>query len=111
MSVFDLVFANYGLDRGLGGDHVARDYGAMEPYTPAWAEKITGVPADHIITVAREFASNDAVTQGQSSVILGAGPHNWYNMALNYRDLINLQWSCCCGGQSARSAQRVGGQA
>jgi hypothetical protein len=37
-TVFDLFCANYGLDRGLGGDHVARDYDAMEPYTPAWAE-------------------------------------------------------------------------
>src|SRR3546814_14433559 len=42
-TVFDLFCANYGLDRGLGGDHVARDYGAMEPYTPAWAEKITEI--------------------------------------------------------------------
>jgi nitrate reductase alpha subunit len=30
-TVFDLFCANYGVDRGLGGDHVARDYDAMSP--------------------------------------------------------------------------------
>src|SRR3546814_322031 len=58
-TVFDLFCANYGLDRGLGGKHVARDYGDMEPYTPAWAEKITGIPAEQIVTVAREDRKND----------------------------------------------------
>ena len=33
------------------------DYDEDVPYTPAWAEKITGVPRDQIITVAREFAA------------------------------------------------------
>ena len=45
-TVFDLLCANYGLDRGLGGDNVASDYDDDEPYTPAWAEHITGVPRD-----------------------------------------------------------------
>ena len=36
-TVFDLLCANYGLDRGLGGEHVARDYADASPYTPAWA--------------------------------------------------------------------------
>jgi nitrate reductase alpha subunit len=56
-TVFDLMCANYGLDRGLGGDHVARDYNEDQPFTPAWAEAITGVPRQHIIHVAREFAT------------------------------------------------------
>uniref|UniRef100_UPI002632A204 molybdopterin-dependent oxidoreductase n=1 Tax=uncultured Sphingorhabdus sp. TaxID=1686106 RepID=UPI002632A204 len=43
-TVFDLFCANYGLDRGLGGEHVSNDYADNIPYTPAWAEKITGVP-------------------------------------------------------------------
>ena len=34
------------------------------PYTPAWAEKITGVPRDQIITVAREFAAQRREDQG-----------------------------------------------
>ena len=34
-SVFDLFVANYGLDRGFGGDHVAGSYDENVPYTPA----------------------------------------------------------------------------
>ncbi|STT48081.1 respiratory nitrate reductase subunit alpha [Klebsiella pneumoniae] len=34
-----------------------------ESYTPAWAEKITGVSRAHIIRTAREFADNaDKIT-------------------------------------------------
>ncbi|MEQ8738196.1 MAG: molybdopterin-dependent oxidoreductase, partial [Hoeflea sp.] len=44
-TVFDLFAGNYGLDRGFGGGNVATDFNADVPYTPAWAEKITGVPA------------------------------------------------------------------
>ncbi|WP_299378961.1 molybdopterin-dependent oxidoreductase, partial [uncultured Kiloniella sp.] len=57
-TVFDLFVANYGLDRGLGDDTCAKSYDENVPYTPAWAEKITGVSKEHIITVAREFADN-----------------------------------------------------
>ncbi|NKI98570.1 nitrate reductase subunit alpha [Novosphingobium sp. SG707] len=99
-TVFDLLCANYGLDRGLGGDFVARDYGEMTPYTPAWAEKITGIPADHIITTAREFAANAEATKGKSMVILGAGLNHWYHMDMNYRGIINLLVMCGCVGQS-----------
>ena len=61
------------LDRGFGGEHVAKSYDENVPYTPAWAEKITGVPRDQIITVAREFALNAEKTKGRSMVIIGAG--------------------------------------
>ncbi len=43
-TVYDLFLANYGLDRGFGGGNVATSFDADEPYTPAWAERITGVP-------------------------------------------------------------------
>jgi len=46
-TVFDLFCANYGLDRGLGGEWVASDYDADIPYTPKWAEKITGRSSGH----------------------------------------------------------------
>jgi len=99
-TVFDLFCANYGLDRGLGGEHVATSYDDMEPYTPAWAEKITGVPRAEIITVAREFATNAEKTNGRSMVILGAGLNHWYHMDMNYRGIINLLVMCGCIGQS-----------
>ena len=43
-TVFDLLCANYGLDRGLGGD-CAKSFEDDVPYTPAWQESITGVAA------------------------------------------------------------------
>ncbi len=109
-TVFDLLCANYGLDRGLGGEHVARDYAAMSPYTPAWGEKITGVPADAIITAAREFAANAEATNGKSMVILGAGLNHWYHMDMNYRGIINLLVMCGCIGQSGGGWSHYVGQ-
>eukprot|EP01037_Dinobryon_pediforme_P017516 gene17516-17716_t len=99
-SVFDLFVANYGVDRGFGGKHVATSYDDMEPYTPAWAEKISGVPRAQIITVAREFAKNAEKTKGRSMVIVGAGLNHWYHMDMNYRGIINMLVMCGCVGQS-----------
>ena len=71
---YDLFVANYGVDRGFGGEQRRQDATTtIVPYTPAWAEKITGVPRDQIITVAREFALNAEKTKGRSMVIIGAG--------------------------------------
>ena len=72
-SVFDLFVANYGVDRGFGGEHVAKSYDENVPYTPAWAEKISGVPRDQIIQTAREFARNAEKTNGRSMIIIGDG--------------------------------------
>ncbi|BCX87670.1 nitrate reductase/nitrite oxidoreductase, alpha subunit [Methylomarinovum tepidoasis] len=98
-TVFDLLVANHGLDRGLGGEYVAQSYDDLQPYTPAWAEKITGVPADRIIAVARAFADNAEKTCGKSMVILGAGINHWYHMDMHYRAIINLLVLCGCIGQ------------
>ncbi|MGR3762183.1 nitrate reductase subunit alpha [Roseobacteraceae bacterium NS-SX3] len=99
-SVFDLFCANYGLDRGLGGEWVTSDYDADIPGTPAWAEKITGVDRKKIIHVAREFAQNAEKTQGKSMVIIGAAMNHWYHMDMNYRGVINMLVMCGCVGQS-----------
>ncbi len=109
-TVFDLFCANYGLDRGLGGDWVADDYAKDIPYTPAWAEKITGVPADKIEVVAREFALNAEKTKGKSMVILGAGLNHWYHMDMNYRGIINMLVMCGCIGQSGGGWSHYVGQ-
>ena len=99
-SVFDLFAANYGLDRGFGGKHVAKSYDDNEPYTPAWAEKISGVPRDQIITVAREFALNAEKTKGRSMIIIGAAMNHWFHCDMNYRGAINMLVLCGCVGQS-----------
>ncbi len=109
-TVFDLFAANYGLDRGLGSQNVARSFEDDVPYTPAWAEKITGVPAKKIIAVAREFADNAEKTSGRSMVILGAGLNHWYHMDMNYRSIMNLLIMCGCVGQSGGGWSHYVGQ-
>jgi len=99
-TVFDLFVANYGLDRGLGGGNVAGSYDDDVPYTPAWQEKITGVPREQAIRVAREFADNAAKTDGRSMVIIGAAMNHWYHMDMNYRAIINMLAMCGCVGQT-----------
>jgi nitrate reductase alpha subunit len=109
-TVFDLFCANYSLDRGFGGDHVTSDYDADVPYTPAWAEKITGVKRDAIVTVAREFALNAEKTRGKSMVIIGAAMNHWYHMDMNYRGVINMLVMCGCVGQSGGGWSHYVGQ-
>ena len=109
-TVFDLFVANYGLDRGLGGDNVARSFDDNVPYTPAWQEAITGVPRDKVIAVARGFADNAAKTQGKSMVILGAALNHWYHGDMIYRGIINLLVMCGCVGQSGGGWSHYVGQ-
>ncbi|ETF03339.1 nitrate reductase A subunit alpha [Advenella kashmirensis W13003] len=99
-TVYDLLMANYGLDRCLGGDNVAASFDDDVPYTPAWQERITGVKRQDVITVARQFAENADKTQGKSMVILGAGLNHWYHMDMAYRGIINLVVMCGCVGKS-----------
>ena len=109
-TVFDLLCANYGLDRGLGGNWTAKGYDEDVPGTPKWAERITGVPADRITTVAREFALNAEKTRGKSMVILGAGLNHWYHMDMSYRGIINMLVMCGCVGQSGGGWSHYVGQ-
>jgi nitrate reductase alpha subunit len=109
-TVFDLFVANYGVDRGFGGKHVATSYDADEPYAPAWAEAITGVPRDQIVTVAREFARNAEKTHGRSMVIIGAAMNHWYHSDMNYRGVINMLVMCGCVGQSGGGWSHYVGQ-
>ncbi|KQX31937.1 nitrate reductase subunit alpha [Variovorax sp. Root434] len=99
-TVFDLQAANYGVARGLAGELAAASYDDDTPYTPAWQEKITGVPRDQVITVAREFAANAEKTHGKSMVIIGAAMNHWYHSDMNYRGVINILMMCGCIGQS-----------
>ncbi|MFO1116005.1 MAG: nitrate reductase subunit alpha [Beijerinckiaceae bacterium] len=99
-TVHDLLIANYGVDRGFGGENVAKNYDENTPYTPAWAETISGVSRDKIIQVAREFASNAEKTNGRSMVIIGAAMNHWFHCDMNYRGVINMLALCGCVGQS-----------
>ena len=99
-TVHDLFLANYGVDCGYGGDNVATSLDDDVPYTPAWAEKITGVSRDKIVQVAREFATNAEKTKGRSMIIIGAAMNHWYHADMNYRGVINMLVMCGCVGLS-----------
>jgi nitrate reductase alpha subunit len=109
-TVFDLLCANYGLDRGLGGGNVAKSFDDDIPCTPAWQERITGVPRERVIEVARAFADNADKTKGKSMVILGAGVNHWYHGDMIYRGIINLLVFCGCVGQSGGGWSHYVGQ-
>ncbi len=99
-TVFDLQVAQYGVARGIAGENCAKDYDDNVPYTPAWQERITGVPRDQVIAVARQFADNADKTQGRSMVIIGAAMNHWYHSDMNYRGVINMLMLCGCIGKS-----------
>ncbi len=100
-TVFDLLMAQFGVDRSLPGDY-ATDYDdASAPYTPAWQEQFTGIARDTILQLAREFASNSEVTEGKSMIITGASLNHWYNNNHSYRAPITsliLTGSCGVNG-------------
>ncbi len=109
-TVFDLFCANYGVDRGFGGENVATSFDDDAPFTPAWAEKVTGVPRAAIIQTAREFADTAEKTNGRSMVILGAGLNHWYHMDMSYRGIMSLLIMCGCVGQSGGGWSHYVGQ-
>lgn len=88
-TVYDLVLANYGVDRGIG-ENAAKSYDDDIPFTPGWQEKITGVKREQVIKIAREFADNAIETGGRSMVIVGAGINHWFNSDTIYRAILNL---------------------
>ncbi|MCG6981249.1 MAG: nitrate reductase subunit alpha [Deltaproteobacteria bacterium] len=96
-TVFDLMAANLGMDRGQGGE-VAKDYDEAKAYTPGWQEAITGVSKADVIRVAREFAENADKTKGKSMIFLGAGTNHWYHNDMTYRAILNLTTLCGCQG-------------
>ncbi|MGH3507680.1 MAG: molybdopterin-dependent oxidoreductase, partial [Nocardioidaceae bacterium] len=84
-TVFDLLLAQYGVGRpGLPGEWPA-DYDDPSPYTPAWQEEITSVPAANVVKIAREFASNAEESGGRSMILMGAGTNHWFHSDLIYR--------------------------
>ena len=99
-TVYDLLLAQYGVDRGFGGGHVAASYDDNVPGTPAWQEKITGVPRTDVIQIAREFARTADKTRGRAMIIVGAAMNHWFHNDMNYRGLINMLVMCGCVGQS-----------
>jgi len=51
-TAYDLLMAQYGVSRGLDGAYPADDDDENMPYTPAWAEKYTGIGREDLIQFA-----------------------------------------------------------
>ncbi len=100
-TVFDLMLAQYGVRRdGLPGTWPTDYDDAETPYTPAWQEAITSVPAAAVTRLAREFAQNAADTSGRSMIIVGAGTNHWYHSDTIYRCMLMLTTITGCQGRN-----------
>ena len=97
-TIYDLMTAQYGVKR-FGHELEAKGFEDAESfYTPAWQEKVTGVKANVVTQVAREFAQNAIDTGGRSMIIMGAGINHWFNSDTIYRSILNLVVLCGCQG-------------
>ena len=90
-TVFDLVLAQYGVGRGdLPGNWPSGYDDQDEPYTPAWQERFTSVPAASCLRVARELADNAERSGGRTMIIMGAGVCQWFHGDATYRAILSL---------------------
>ena len=100
-TVFDLLLAQYGVAReGLPGDWPTGYEDASQPYTPAWQEKLTTIPAAVAARVAREFAHTAELTEGRSMIVMGSGINHWFNSDITYRSIMTLLLACGCVGRN-----------
>jgi len=98
-TVFDLLMAQYGVGRdGLPGEWPTGYDDPESPNTPAWQERITGVPAVLATRIAREFARNAERSKGRSMIVLGAGANQWFHSDMTYRAFISLVVLTGCQG-------------
>jgi nitrate reductase alpha subunit len=98
-TVYDLMLAQYAVARdGLPGEWRSGYDDPDTPYTPAWQEPITGVPAAQVARVAREFADNAERSGGRSMILLGAGTNHWFHSDTTYRAILALVTLTGCQG-------------
>ncbi|MGZ5400495.1 MAG: molybdopterin-dependent oxidoreductase, partial [Nocardioides sp.] len=98
-TVFDLLLAQYGVERnGLPGEWPTGYDDAESPYTPAWQEVVTGVPASTAARIGREFAANAEESRGRSMIVMGAGTNHWFHSDTIYRAFLTLTNLTGCQG-------------
>ncbi len=97
-TVYDLMLAQYGVGRDDLPGTWPKDYDDPEPYTPAWQEEITGVPAELAARIGREFAQNAEDSGGRSMIILGAGTNHWFHSDVIYRTFLAMITMTGCQG-------------
>ncbi|MEE9457578.1 MAG: nitrate reductase subunit alpha, partial [bacterium] len=108
-TVYDLLMAQYGVGRGLPGAY-PESYDDDAPFTPAWAEKYTGLGREVLIRFAREWGDTAERTRGKCTVIIGAGINHWYHSNLTYRAAIQALILCGCVGVNGGGLAHYVGQ-
>nr|WP_186084828.1 nitrate reductase subunit alpha [Jeotgalicoccus schoeneichii] len=99
-TVYDLMLSQYGVNR-FNTEHEAKGYDDRDSiYTPAWQESVTGVKADLVTQIGREFAQTSVDTNGRSMIIMGAGINHWFNSDTIYRSILNLVTLCGTQGKN-----------
>jgi len=107
-TVYDLIMAQYGVNRGLGGDYPA-SYDEDAAYTPVWQEKFTGIGPNTVISFAREWTETAINTEGKCMIIIGAGVNQWYHGNLIYRaGAMALMLTGCVGKNGGGMNHYVG---
>jgi len=109
-TVYDLLMAQYGVTRGLEGDYPENYDDADAPYTPAWAERFTGIGRKDLIQFAREWGGTAENTNGKCTIIIGAGINHWYHANLMYRAGIHALLFCGCVGVNGGGLAHYVGQ-
>ena len=93
------MLAQYGVAApGCPGEWPTGYDDADQPYTPAWQEPITGVPAAAVARIAREFADNAERSGGRSMILMGAGTNHWFHSDTTYRAMLALTTLTGCQG-------------
>ena len=101
-TVYDLMFAQYNVGASYDDENI--------PFTPAWQEKITGVPKSDVIRFAREWAETAEKTSGKCSIVIGAGVNQWFHGDLAYRAAIAPLVLCGCVGRNGGGLNHYVGQ-
>jgi len=109
-TIYDLLMAQFGVGRGLPGDYPG-DYDDEDaPYTPAWQERFTGIDRQTVIQFAREWSATAERSEGQCSIIIGAGVNHWYHNNLIYRAAIAALMLTGCVGRNGGGLNHYVGQ-
>jgi nitrate reductase alpha subunit len=109
-TVFDLLMAQFGVNRGLEGEYPGDYDDPEQPFTPAWQEKFSGIDRATVINFARQFADTAERTDGKCTIIIGAGINHWYHNNLIYRSAITALMLCTCIGKNGGGLAHYVGQ-
>jgi nitrate reductase alpha subunit len=109
-TVFDLLMAQCGVNRGLPGEYPTDYSDEMFPFSPAWQEAYTGVDRETVVQFAREWATTAEKTKGKCTIIVGSGANHWYHANLTYRTGITALILCGCVGVNGGGLNHYTGQ-